>query len=121
MEFEISITSIWNDTKPCEEAYKKQIVSIDERAFKTFEEHDKRLPRDKKWLEEGFNHKIISANNKFDCQHIYREFNDEIWCIKINSLKELLELQDKYGDIILSTSFKNDNIRKLEIYDDYRE
>lgn len=121
MEFEISRTSMWNDKKPCEEAYKKQIIRIDERGFETFEEHDERLPKDKKWLEEGFNHKIISANNKCDHQHIYREFNDEIWCIKINSLEELLKLQDKYGDIVLSTCFKNDNIRELEIYDDYRE
>ena len=121
MEFEISRTSMWHDKKPCEEAYKKQIIRIDERGFETFEEHNERLPRDKKWLEEGFNHKIIPANNKFDHQHIYREFNDEIWCIKINSLEELLALQDKYENIILSTSFKNNNIRELEIYDDYRE
>ena len=57
----------------------------------------------------------------YNHQHIYREFNDEIWCIKINSLEELLKLQDKYGDIILTTCFKNNNIRELEIYDDYRE
>lgn len=121
MEFEISRASIWNDEKPCEEAYKKQIIRIDERGFETFEEHDKILLRDKKWLEEGFNHKIIPANNKFKNQHIYREFNDEIWCIKINSLVELLKLQDKYGDIILSTCYKNNNIREIKIYDDYIE
>ena len=42
---------MWNDKKPCEEAYKKQIIRIDERGFETFEEHDEKLPRDKKWLE----------------------------------------------------------------------
>ena len=31
------------------------------------------------------------------------------------------KLQDKYGDIVLSTCYKNNNIRELEIYDDYRE
>ena len=121
MEFEITRTSIWGDEKPCKEAYKKQIIRIDERGFETFEEHNERLSRDKKWTEEGFNHKIISPNNNFDHQHIYREFNDEIWCIKINSLEELLRLQDKYGKIILGTCYKNDNIRSLEIYDDWRE
>lgn len=121
MEFEINRTSMWNDKKPCEEAYKKQIIRIDERGFETFEEHNESLPRDKKWTEEGFNHKIIEPNNKFNTKHIYREFNDEIWCIKINSLEELLNLQDKYGDIVLSRCYKNNNIRELEIYDDYRE
>ena len=121
MEFEINRTSIWSDAKPCKEAYKKEIIRIDERGFKTFEEHDETLPRNKKWLEKGFNHKIIPANNNFDHQHIYREFKDKIWCIKINSLEELLALQDKYGKIILSTSYENNNIRELEIYDDYRE
>lgn len=33
MEFEISRTSMWHDKKPCEEAYKKQIIRIDERRF----------------------------------------------------------------------------------------
>jgi len=121
MEFEIRRTSMWGEEKPCEEAYRKQIIRIDERCFKTFEEHNEKLPRDKKWLEEGFNHKIIPANKHCNHRHIYREFNDEIWCIKINSLEELLALQDKYGDIILTTCFKNDNIRELEIYDSWRE
>ena len=31
------------------------------------------------------------------------------------------ELQDKYGNIILSASFENNKIRTLEIYDYYRE
>lgn len=121
MEFQITRTSLWNEKKPCEEAYKKEIIRIDERGFKTFEEHNERLPRSKKWLEEGFNHKIMPPNEEFSTEHIYREFNDEIWCIKINSLEELLKLQDKYGNIILTRCFKNKNIRELEIYDDYRE
>lgn len=50
MEFEIDRTSIWNDEKPCEEAYKKQIIRIDERGFETFEEHNEKLPREKNGL-----------------------------------------------------------------------
>ncbi len=120
MEFEIERTSSFYE-KPCEEAYEKEIIRIDERTFKTFEEYDERWGRDKKWVEEGFNHKIIPANEDIDYQHIYRELNDKIWCIKINTLEELLELQEKYGDIILSTCYKNKNIKSLEIYDDWRE
>lgn len=118
MEFEISRTSLW-ETKPCEEAYEKEIIRIDERGFNNFDEYKERLHE--KWEDEGFNHKIIPANNKFNHQHIYREFNDKIWCIKINSLEKLLELQDKYGNIILGRCWKNNSIRSLEIYDDYRE
>ena len=121
MEFEINRASIWGDEKPCQEAYKKQIIRIDERGFETFEEHNERFPRDKEWLEEGFNHKIIEPNDKFNKKHIYREFNDEIWCIKINTLEELIKLQDKYGEIILGQCFKNNSIRRLTIYDDYIE
>jgi len=121
MEFEISRTSLWNEAKPCDEAYRKSIIRIDERGFSSFEEHNERLPRDKKWEEEGFNHKIIPANNEYDHSHIYREFDDEIWCIKLNSLEDLLKLQDKYGNLVLEKSFKNNNIRRLEIYDTWRE
>lgn len=120
MEFVISRTSIWNEKKPCEEAYRKQIIRIDERGFKTFEEHDTRL-NEGKWIDRGFNHKIVPANKKWNYDHIYREFNDEVWCIKINTLEELLKLQDKYGEIILQKCWENNNLWELEIYDDYRE
>lgn len=119
MEFEIKRTSTWSDKKPCNEAYKKQIIRIDERGFKDFNEFKERLKEN--WEDKGFNHKIIPANDYINHKHIYREFNDKIWCIKINSLEELLQLQDKYGSIILTKCFKNDNIRSLEIYDDWRE
>lgn len=71
MEFRITRTSSINDEeKPCEEAYKKKIGS------------------------------------------------KEKWCIKINSLEELLEFSDKYDDIVLLNFGK---IKMIEIYDDYRE
>ena len=121
MEFKISRTSMWCDKKPCDKAYKKEIIRQDERGFKTFEEHDEKLPRDGKWLEEGFNHKILPPNKNFKTQHIYREFNKEVWMINIDTLKDLLELFKNYGDLIIKKSFENDNIYEIEIYDDYRE
>ena len=121
MEFKISRTSMWNETKPCDNAYRKEIIRIDERGFETPEEHDERLPRDKKWLEEGFNHKILPPNKRFKTQHIYREFNEEIWAIKIDTLQELLNLFEIYGDLVIKTSFENDNVYEIEIYDDWRE
>ena len=121
MEFKISRTSLGNDKKPCDDAYRKKIIRIDERGFKSFEEHDEKLPKDKKWLERGFNHKILPPNEKIGYEHIYREFDDEIWAIEIKTLEELLELKRKYGEIIVSTAFENPSINELEIYDDWRE
>ena len=121
MEFKITRTSLWSEDKPCNEAYIKKIIRIDERGFSSFEEHDEKLPRDTKWLEEGFNHKIVSANKRCTHNHIYREFNDEIWAIKIDTLEDLLKLTDKYGDLVITTAYENNNIYEIEIYDDYRE
>lgn len=119
MEFEISRTSQWSEERPCKEAYLKDVIRIDERGFETFEEFEERLHE--KWESEGFNHKIIEANKKFKTPHIYREFNHEIWCVKINSLEELLEFKNKYGDLIIKESFCNDSINEIEIYDTWRE
>ena len=122
MEFKISRTSIWNnDKKPCDDAYRKKIIIIDERGFKSFEEHDEKFSRGEKWLEKGFNHKILPANERFDHEHIYREFNGEIWAIEINTLENLLDLKEKYGEIIVKNAYENDSINELEIYDDWRE
>ena len=85
MEFKISRTSMWNDKKPCDNAYRKKIIRVDERGFKSFEDHD------------------------------------EIWVIEINTLEDLLDLKEKYGEIIVCTAYENPNINELEIYDDWRE
>lgn len=41
--------------------------------------------------------------------------------IEINSLDELMEFKQLYGDIILQTNIFNPNITTLLIYDDYIE
>jgi len=120
MEFKISRTSLWGDKKPCDKAYKKEIIEQDERGFETFEEYDNRFPKEK-WLSEGFNHKILPPNEKFKTPHIYRKFNKEIWVIEINTLEDLLELHELYGKLIIEKSFENENIYEIEIYDDWRE
>lgn len=119
MEFEITRTSTWGETKPCEEAYRKKIIRIDERGFRNPEEYKERLHED--WFAEGFNHRIVDPHGYYETEHIYREFDDEIWAIKINSLEELLELKEKYGDLVIENCFKNKSINSIEIYDYYRE
>ncbi len=119
MEFKISRTSMWGENKPCDNAYKKKIIKKDERGFQTFEEIKEKINVD--WLSEGFNHKIIPANEYFKTQHIYREFNKEIWVIEINTLEDLLKLENNYGNLIIERAYENDEIYEIEIYDDWRE
>lgn len=41
--------------------------------------------------------------------------------IEINNIDELLELEKDYGEIIITSSTLNKDIKVIEIYDDYRE
>lgn len=121
MEFIISRTSIWNDNKPCEEAYKKEYIREDERGFANPEEYKEKLHED--WFSEGFNHRLITntKGNYVNATHIIRDFKDEGWFIKINTLEDLLKLEEKYGELIIKTFYENKNYKEIEIYDDYRE
>jgi len=121
MEFRISRTSIWTDEKPCEEAYKKEYIREDERGFASPEEFKEKLHED--WFSEGFNHRIITntKDNYINDTHIIRYFKDEDWFIKINTIEDLLKLEEKYGDLIIRTFYDNKNYKEIEIYDDYRE
>ena len=52
---------------------------------------------------------------------------ESVWIIEINTLNELLEFRNKYGNIILEKSSYRKNLNdkeymlEIEIYDDYRE
>lgn len=43
------------------------------------------------------------------------------WYIDINSLEELLKFEEKYGEIIITTSIFDNKTPTIEIYDYYRE
>ena len=43
------------------------------------------------------------------------------WYIKINTLEELLAFENKYGALIISKDWDNQEEMQIEIYDDYRE
>lgn len=121
MEFRISRTSKGNDEKPCEEAYKKEYIREDERGFATPKEFKERFHED--WFSEGFNHRIITntKGNYVNDTHIIRDFKDEDWFIEINTLEDLLKLEEKYGELIITTFYSKENYKEIEIYDDYRE
>lgn len=66
-------------------------------------------------------------------QPIIREYDDDgypttdrkpknCWCVKFNSIEELNNFINKYGDIIImKSSWINSNYPEIEIYDDCRE
>lgn len=66
------------------------------------------------WYQEGSNHRVVDGK-------IMRDFPAKGWFIKINSLKELIEFQAKYGELVLGPSPQNPDILRIEIYDSYRE
>ena len=46
---------------------------------------------------------------------------DDNWYIKINTLEELIDFYNQYGDLIISENWDNKEEMQIEIYDDYRE
>jgi hypothetical protein len=50
---------------------------------------------------------------------IYKK--DDNWYIKINTLEELIDFYNQYGDLIISQNWDNEKEMQIEIYDDYRE
>ena len=109
----IERTSNWFDHRPCDEAYEKDYMRKDVRTLNSFEEYDNKFKDN--FHDIGVNHKINKDG------YIEREFEDKTWFIEIDSLEDLLNLQNKYGQIIVSRSWKNYEYMMIEIYDDYRE
>lgn len=52
-------------------------------------------------------------------KNIYKKGDN--WYIKINTLEELLAFENKYGALIISKDWDNQDGMQIEIYDDYRE
>lgn len=112
MKFKISRTSTYCN-QPCIEAVKEKCISIDERTVNSPDKLNFKYDREN-WFTEGTNHRIEDG-------HIKRDIEDEDWFIEVNTLEDLIEFQEKYGDIIIQKSWDNDTIKEIEIYDDYRE
>ena len=44
-----------------------------------------------------------------------------VWSVEFNTLEELIEFCDKYGDVVITNCTRNKAYKEIEIYDDYRE
>lgn len=113
MEFLVTKTSVWDDKEsPCEEAYFKKYISVDERTVADPKEIPIHGGTNGGWYDRGANHRVVNG-------HICRDFEDEGWFVDID---DILEFSEKYGNLIISKeSYSNRDIPSIEIYDDYRE
>lgn len=117
MYFKISRTSLYGDDKPpCEEAFKMDYFRTD---IRTTDDPMKKPHIGKSWYETGENHRVINGQ-------IARDFKDNGYFVKVESLEGLVCLRKKYGDLILSEhGYAHDKygneLPSIEIYDDYRE
>ena len=49
------------------------------------------------------------------------KYKDELWVIRIDTLEELIDLTNKYGNLMISNVYSPDELNSIEIYDSYRE
>jgi hypothetical protein len=110
MEFIIFRTS--RDGKPCEEAVLKNYMRVDERSI---DDPSKFITEEKtSWYLHGTNHRAENG-------HIKRDFQAQEWFVEIYTLTDLINLNNKYGALIIENSINNSSIKSIEIYDSYRE
>lgn len=72
------------------------------------------------WYDKGVDHaeivigkqKCIQRRFPTDCEGVF---------IDINSLEDLIEFENTYGDIIIRDALFNQSIKEIKIYDDYIE
>ena len=114
MRFWITRTSVWSGHPGVEEAQLGIRPRYDTRTFKTFEEYDKRRFRDGRFLDRGTEHEVLPNG-----EGIRRRIEDkEAWFVEVESLEDLMALNQRYGNLIIST---HDVVPSIEIYDGYRE
>ena len=51
----------------------------------------------------------------------YKDSEEKVWTIEINTIKQLMDFQYKYGDIIIRDSIAYKGYSEILIYDDYIE
>jgi hypothetical protein len=115
MKYIVSRTSDWNNkVQPCENAKIESYTYKEVRTFNSFVDFDEKLGKQEgKWLSKGINHCINERG------YVQREFpkGKKAWFIKINSINALMEFVEKYGEVIIGKSDDNNEIPKIEIYD----
>ncbi len=121
MKFAIRKTSHWgNGEMPYKTAVQEYVPQYDVRTC-TEEYYNNNMPRMRgreteprqKWRDTGTEHTVLPNG------HISRRMPQDrlIWTIEIESLEQLMALQNEVGSLVISY----DNMPSIEIYDTYRE
>lgn len=102
-----------DDQKPCEEAVKEILTAVDERIID--DPMKNKLIGERWYTEEGyFNHRVENG-------HIKRDYKKSAYTIELESLEDLQNFVDKYGDVIIERSTCKEILFEIEIYDYWRE
>lgn len=113
MKFRITRTSTW-DQKPIKEAKKVDAIYHDIRTIILEKMQRERPDLYRDFMSEGANHRTAGVESIRDLEH-------QIWMIEISSLEELLDLHDKYGEFVITSTRYPEYPIEIEIYDDWRE
>lgn len=101
-----STVSFRESKSPCEGAKEEELTPLDFRTVKTIEEAQKKVWY-KEWLDGGVNHREEDGMVVCDKKEKVKE-----WVVDIGSLEELIDLQGKYGEILLRDSAPYKEVRK---------
>ncbi len=52
---------------------------------------------------------------------IHKDKKVKVWMVRINTIKQLMDFKDKYGDIVIGDSIIYKGYSEILIYDDYIE
>jgi hypothetical protein len=120
VRFEIRRTSD-RDSKPCPEAVPGKVDYWDIRTFKSPEEHDAKLTNDRPWHARGTDHQVVHGP-RGGVQGIKRKLGQQdTWFIEFDDLAALVAFFEKYGDLVITTSWADKETPMVEIYDGWRE
>lgn len=112
MIFKVERSSEWAErVQPIEESYKGKCLDTQCLLFPSFEAYEEK--NDCSFKDIGMNHRVLPDKT------IARDFEIDCYLIEINTLEELMKLEDKYGSLIVM--HLNYNYPVLEIYDTWRE
>jgi hypothetical protein len=119
MHYVVTRTSLRSsELKPCDEAVKGVFTRVDMRTADDPKKIAAFHGTDDWWYREGQNHRVIKKRGK---SLIARDFADERWYVEIETLDQLMQFIDKYGECVVGPNFLNADVMSIEIYDGYRE
>ena len=110
--FVVTRTSLYfsDDEKPCGEAYKADIVCVDERSTSNPNVAKRLIAGDNEWwFGFGENHREVNGT-------IIRDVVKSFWLVDVD---DIMDFADEHGDVIVSRNYEG--LPRIEIYDSYRE